>query len=288
VFTKWVELAPLKAATALAISNAFRELILLRYGTPEVAITDNGSQFTANVWRDLLEKWGIEHQLTAPYSPQGNPVERANRVLKTMIAQYVKSDHTTWDVYLNEFRYAINTAVHDSTGFTPAMLNFGRELRIPNAVRGPVEVPGEEEIDEPDYAVMNRERLEKFLKISEKCKENMKKANQQQAKHYNLRRREVQYREGDRVWLRSHHLSSAKDDFAAKLAAKYDGPYVVKGRIGTNIYEVQEARGKTSTRAHVKDLKRWVSTVNGHPPAVQAGCLERLPNRQMAPSTSGQ
>lgn len=256
-YTKWLEVAPLKAATAKLVANEFRDRILLRYGAPESIITDNGSQFTARIWYDLIKGWNVEQQFTAPYSPQGNPVERSNRTVKTMIAQYIKDDHTLWDVYLKELCYAYNTSVHDTTGYTPALLNFGRELRIPNAAHGPLKVAGVRE--SPSLSAEVKSRLEKLSAIFEKCRKNMKRASESQTKYYNLRRREVSYKVDDKVWLRQHPLSSAAESFAAKLAAKYDGPYTIMSKVGANIYQLQSDSSRTIVRAHVKDLKRYVT-----------------------------
>jgi hypothetical protein len=66
------------------------------------------------------------------YTPQCNPVERTNRTIKTMIAQYVGRNHRRWDEKLAALAYAYNSASHDATGFTPAYLNCGRELSLPH------------------------------------------------------------------------------------------------------------------------------------------------------------
>lgn len=257
VYTKWVEFSPLRTATALSVSEAFRELVLLRFGSPEMVITDNGSQFTAKLWKDLITGWNIEHQLTAPYTPQENPVERSNRTLKTMISQYVKNDHKSWDRYLSEFRYAINTAVHDSTGFSPALLNLGRELRLPNAIHGPLRESCP--LSKDTWGASITKRLGKLAEIYGKCQRNLTRAFASQAKYYNLRRREVKLKPGEKVWLRQHKLSSAAESFAAKLAAKYDGPFEVVRQVGANLYDLKDKRGRGIGKAHVKDLKRYVT-----------------------------
>lgn len=46
--------------------------------------------------------------------------------MKTMISMY--GDGTKRDEYLAELQFAFNTA--DATGYSPAFLNHGRELRI--------------------------------------------------------------------------------------------------------------------------------------------------------------
>ncbi|XP_044317741.1 uncharacterized protein LOC123038114 [Drosophila rhopaloa] len=110
VFSKWVELIPLKKATSAQLEFGFRERILSRFGAPRRLICDNGTQFTSRSFRVFCRNNGIQLEYTTPYSPQQNPTERANRTIKTMIAQYVNQDHRTWDQLLPEISLAINTS----------------------------------------------------------------------------------------------------------------------------------------------------------------------------------
>lgn len=70
-------------------------------------------------------------KLTIAYHPQTNMTERVNRTLKCMIASYVGDDQKKWDTYLPEFRFALNTAVQETTGLTPVELQVGRKLQSP-------------------------------------------------------------------------------------------------------------------------------------------------------------
>jgi len=76
----------------------------------------------------------MEIQYTAPYTPQQNSTERANRTIKTMVAQNIEEKHATWDVLLPELNLAINSSVLDSTGFSPAFIVHGMEPRLPGAL----------------------------------------------------------------------------------------------------------------------------------------------------------
>lgn len=58
---------------------------------------------------------------------------------------------------------------------------------------------------------------------------------------------------------REHHLSAAAKQFNAKLAPKFDGPYIVDKFAGPNVVVLKGARGKT-TPAHVSDLKPCEAT----------------------------
>ena len=47
--------------------------------------SDNGKEYTSNQFNQFCEEAGIEHQLTAPYTPQQNGVsERKNRTIFEM------------------------------------------------------------------------------------------------------------------------------------------------------------------------------------------------------------
>lgn len=130
-FTKWVEIQPLRQQMAAAIAKAFKERILLRFRRVDTLITDNGTPFVSREFTALLQQYGIQHIATPPYSPQCNPVERTNRVIGTMIAQFVGSNQRNWDKQVPEFAFAYNAAKHDATEFSPAYLNDGREIHPP-------------------------------------------------------------------------------------------------------------------------------------------------------------
>jgi len=87
-FTKWVELSPLRRATALAVVQKLTERIIYRHGCPQVIISDNGKQFTARQMQRLLQSFEIQQRMAPVHAPHCNPVERTNKTIKTMIAQY--------------------------------------------------------------------------------------------------------------------------------------------------------------------------------------------------------
>ncbi|GFY20992.1 uncharacterized protein TNCV_3990361 [Trichonephila clavipes] len=95
---------------------------------PIKLISDNGPQFISDIFENLNETLGIRHVKTVVYRPQGNRIERVNRDLVKMIANYVNNQHDTWDQFLREFAYAILTVVNETTGKTSAELFLGRKL----------------------------------------------------------------------------------------------------------------------------------------------------------------
>ena len=120
LFTRWVQLKPLRKADGKSVFRAFEELVLFRWETPDYLLTANGKEFDNKTLDSTLEEYGVTHVTTPPYHPQANLVERSYRVLKTMISMFVKTDHRDWNVHLVEFRHATNTAVQASTKVFPA------------------------------------------------------------------------------------------------------------------------------------------------------------------------
>jgi transposase len=130
-FTKWVECKPLKAATAKSVLDAFQEQVILRW---ELLVGDNGPQYVNKIMTHIAETYHFSQMFTPYYCPQANPTERVNRVLKTMISAYLGKHHDDRDLYLREFAYALNTSCIRQTGYTPAYLNLGRELKLPSVL----------------------------------------------------------------------------------------------------------------------------------------------------------
>ena len=295
-FTKWIELQPPRQATAPAVTKAFRERVVMRFGCPRRIITDNGKQFESREFTGLLREYGIDHRKTPPYTPQCNPVERANRVIKTMIAQFTDGEHTTWDHWLPEIAFAYNTARHEATGSTPAALNFGRELTAPGEPRLTASEPTEEPT--PEDARKWQQRLADIKDRIELARWNLVRAHQNQKHHYDLRRRDWRPAIGEDVMKREHHLSAAAKQFNAKLAPKFAGPYTVAKFAGPNIVVLRGVRGKTM-RAHISDLKpseprEPIGADSATVTAIKAGTSEQpgqlaisMPRNKTSPENSG-
>ena len=93
LFTKWVEIAPLRSATGPKIREKLDELVVTRWGTPRVFHSDNGTEFRNKAIAEYARDLKIHHSFSPPYRAEANPVERVNRVFKSMIAAYVNQDH---------------------------------------------------------------------------------------------------------------------------------------------------------------------------------------------------
>jgi len=258
LFTKWIECKALRSATGIKICEALEDLVVSRWGVPQFILTDNGTEFVNKTIQSFAEEHKITHTTVPPYHPQANPVERVNRILKTMIISFIEKDHREWDRYLSEFRFAYNTAFHSSLGTSPAFLNLGRELKPVQLLSRNQEATEVETGDTAEWS----ERIKKLQSLREWVIENLDKAYQRQSSRYNLRRRNRTFRVGDLVLRRQHVLSSAAQNVAAKLAHKFQGPFRVGRVISPVIYELTRLDGSAAGKVHVQDLKPYHSALN--------------------------
>ncbi|XP_067281116.1 hyaluronan mediated motility receptor-like [Pseudorasbora parva] len=247
--TRWVEIFPMRAATSQTIARILRAEIFTRWGVPTYILSDRGSQFISAVFQELCRQWAITQKLTTAYHPQTNMTERVNRTLKCMMASYVEENHKKWDLYLPEFRFALNSAVQETIGLTPAELHIGRKLQSPmdKILQADITVHP----DTVPYETVHR--LKRFQENAEICS---KKARLRQLRNYNKNRREVSYKFQDRVWVRNFPQSSALHHFTAKLAKKWKGPYRIVRKLGPVNYQVViESTGEDVRNVHVCNLK---------------------------------
>ncbi|GFW44790.1 retrovirus-related Pol polyprotein from transposon 17.6 [Trichonephila clavipes] len=102
-FSKWLEIKPIKKASAKVISDSLFDNYISRYGAAIKMISDNGLKFISEIFEHLCNRLDIQHVNIVVYRPQSNSTERVNRDLVQMIASYVDDDHETWDQFLREF-----------------------------------------------------------------------------------------------------------------------------------------------------------------------------------------
>ena len=97
------------------------------HGLPEVIVSDNGTVFTSEEFKEFCQRNSIRHLTSAPYHPSTNGlVERAVQIFKLGMKKQVSG---TIETKLCRFLLAYRTTPQATTGETPAQLRWGRTLR---------------------------------------------------------------------------------------------------------------------------------------------------------------
>ncbi|KAJ8969775.1 hypothetical protein NQ317_001936 [Molorchus minor] len=148
---------------------------------------------------------------------------------------------------------AIRLAKHDVTGYSPAFLTFGRNIPLTGDYYGQVSENANNvvTISEKNQLIEDLQELPKF---HEDIRTKLKDAYIRNANQYNLRKRNLSFKIGDRVWKRNYTLSSKANDYSAKLSAKYI-PCVVVKVMSNLVYKLKDTNGVDLGNWHVKDLK---------------------------------
>lgn len=137
--TRFVEFTAIPDQTANTVARALFEEILCRYTLPRVIISDCGTNFLSDTFKEMCRLLGIDKRQLSPFSPQGNLVERQHSTLANYLRCFAESDPTTWDTYLRTAAHAYNNTAHVSTGYSPMQLLFGFTSAIPlNLKRKPI------------------------------------------------------------------------------------------------------------------------------------------------------
>ncbi|XP_052744484.1 retrovirus-related Pol polyprotein from transposon 412 isoform X2 [Bicyclus anynana] len=252
VFSKYTLLFPLRRATSALVAKNFEDGLVLVHGAPETVILDNGTQMTGSEFRNVIKRYNVPRlHYTPRYTPQVNLVERYNKTIMTAVASYVEEDHRTWDLNLRKIQFAINSAINESTGFSPFFLVHARE---------PV-INGDFYLDtqsEYKVAMPRDEYAGKFgcmEEIYDSVRKKLLEAHARNAQYYNRRRRNARFAVGDWVWKTTYTQSDAQKFKMAKLAPKYEKCKIVKV-LSPLVYELERKDGTKIGSWHIKDLKR--------------------------------
>nr|CAH7738807.1 unnamed protein product [Callosobruchus chinensis] len=233
----------LKRATTRAILDKLLKDYVPNVQKPNAVLSDNGTQFRSREWSRRLGAEGILVKFTSTYYPQGNQTERLNREIGRLLRVFCHENHKKWSFTLEDVEMCINNVVHESTGFCPNMLQFGRMLE--NNVCEIINFP---KVKNGDQAT-SLESL--WVLASSKLKT---KAQRRKAKH-DSKVKLCTLNVGDAVLVRSHRLSKADEGKIKKLFALFEGPFYISKVVGPNSYEISYVNGGFHSIQNIVNLK---------------------------------
>jgi len=131
-FSKLSHAFPCKNQSATQVARRLWDDFFCIYGFPKCIHSDQGANFESWLIKELLEMAGVQKSHTTPYHPMGNGVvEQYNRTLGNMIRALPPQSKANWSKMLQMLTFCYNCTDHETTGFTPFFLMFGRIPRLP-------------------------------------------------------------------------------------------------------------------------------------------------------------
>ena len=134
IFTRWVVAVPIPSKKAHVIAHAIYRNWICKYGCMERVYSDRGTEFVNGGLESMCKRWSIRQIKTTGWQPQANPVERIHRWLNSSMTTMNKVFGDDWDHYVDPIVFAFNTSEHESTGFSPYNLVYGRQPRMPEDI----------------------------------------------------------------------------------------------------------------------------------------------------------
>lgn len=243
VFSKLVSLYTLKKQTSSEISKK----VSIYFDTIQVPIailSDHGTQYTSREWNETLEGRGVRAYMSSIRHPQSNPAERVMREVGRIFRAYCSIKHSSWAKWVPLLEEWLNSTYHEGTGFSPYELHFGQKFtpKIIQSIKFPTF--NGTELNHDARIILARERL-KYNG------QNRKNRHEDKFTHKTI------FKKGDKVLLKSLHLSSFVKKETKKFFHIFEGPYIVTGIAGENAYELETETGICKGVFNVVNLKYY-------------------------------
>ena len=214
-------------------------------GIPEEILTDQGTQFTSDMMKEVSRILSIKQLTCTPYHAMANGlVEKMNGVIKQMIKRMCSERPKYWDRCLKPALFAYRECPHTNlAGFFP----FEELVKVLTGrhVRGPLAILRELWTKEK----MDTEVKTTYQYVLELVNTSLEKASSKYKTYYDKGKKPRNLKVGDKVLL----LLPTEHN---KLLLKWKGPYSVVRGFNDNDYQVQIDDKVKSF--HINMLKRYV------------------------------
>jgi transposase InsO family protein len=239
-FSKYSALIPLKSTDSKTVAGALMAKWICIFGAPLSIHSDRGSNFESELFLELCKIFRIKKTRTSPYYPQSDGmIERLFRTAKDMLYATVKTFKREWKDVLPIVEMGLRSTIHCSTKVSPFEIVFGGKMRIPNSWLyfscGSMK---------DETANDNRPAISQYI-IDLQNK--LHWLHSRLAKSYQRKKVKPQVRGGAmRCPFEIGQKVMAKIFPEVKGAnyPRYDGPYIIKGKLGDWTYELEHSNTK--------------------------------------------
>ena len=250
-FSKWAEAFAIRDHTATTVSRILVKEVISRFGCPLQILTDQGPEFESLLFKQLCDGLQIDKIRTSSYKPSTNAtVERFHRTLNSMLAKCVSETQRDWDEHIPMVLSAYRASVHESTGYSPNRLMFGRENTMPvDIIMGSVNPSSCDTYEEYVSDILQRLRDSYY-----QARQHLQKSAERRKKYYDIRVKEKKFSSGEWVWYLYPRRYSGR---SAKWQNPYIGPFLITREIPPLNYVIQRSKRSTPLVVHVDKLKKY-------------------------------
>jgi hypothetical protein len=234
---------PIQKQDAETVAREFVKHVILKVGTPKTILTDQGTNFMSDTFKNICKMLRIKKLRTTPFHPESNgSLERSHRVLKEYLRHYIREDQNNWDEWVPYAVYVYNTTTHVATGYTPFELVYGFKSELPSNLKGnPSPL-----YNYDDFLMELKSRLQTAQKTA---REKLVTAKHRSKEYYDRHTKESPIKTGDKVLLYDETVRRGR---SRKLCSQWLGPYEVITKEGVN---ATIRKGRKIQKVHLNRLK---------------------------------
>ena len=227
----------LKSMSAPDFAKLFVSHIVRLHGLPNSIVSDRGSIFTSNFWSTLASILKIDPRKSTAFHPQTDgQTERMNQTLEQYLRIHCNYQQDDWFDLLPLAEFAYNNATQESMKMSPFYANYGYHPRFLSEIQLSPDHGSGSQPSSVHSAPAAEDFALQLNEIHERLVENVKKAQDYQAKYYNAKHKPVELQPGDMVWLNSANISTSRP--SKKLDWKRLGPFQIAKRVGLQAYKL--------------------------------------------------
>lgn len=164
-FSKMAHVFPCKKQSAKQVARKLWDEFFLVYGFLKRIHSDQGANFESKLIKELLSLADVDKSHTTPYHPMGNGlVERLYRTLGSMIRTLAPKSKA-------KCHFCYNCTEHETTGFAPFYLIFGRVPHLPVDIMFQSVLSDDVVVDHTEFVSLLKKDMREAVQITQRQSE---------------------------------------------------------------------------------------------------------------------
>jgi len=213
-----------KNLDARGLADLMTKEIFRLHGISKDIISDRGTLFTSEFWKQYTKEMEVERKLSTAFHPQTDgQTERTNAILEQYLRAYINYQQDNWNQLLPMAEFAYNNGYQETIKTTPFFANYGihpEYQTIGHTMTGQI-TPSNE-----------------ISKLHEMLREEMSEAQLRHKENYDQHRKpDPNLKSGEMVWFLPRTVRTTRP--SRKLDYKKIGPFKILAKTGINTYRLE-------------------------------------------------
>ena len=252
MFSRFVLAEAIPNIQAETIADVITERLVAMFGTPEVLLTDRGSNYTSELVQNICQRFNIKKKETSAYHPQSDGLqERWHKVLGDSIRTMSHIDPIDWDRTLPVLLLCYRNTYHTTLGDTPMFCAMGYDALLPFDVLVDRPLIHKYTLGTGSARAYGAELQARMKQVRGLFQTHIQKELDRSHEFANKKRSTKQFQVGDLVLFRRYPTNKSQ---IRKLFRPYTGVFRVTERLGSLNVNIKEVGGRKIRSTHINRL----------------------------------